>query len=82
MLTEDIPVDVGKGYPTELTPRGWPCWIVKILFKCYCHFNHAIPMSMCFLKKIVSWAPFSPNQIKYTKKGNGKLGTINKVQSR
>ena len=34
MLTEDIPVDVGRGFPMELTPQGYLCWIVKILLEC------------------------------------------------
>ena len=31
--TKDIPISVGQGFPTELTPHSYPCWIVKILLQ-------------------------------------------------
>ncbi len=33
MLTEDIPVGVGRGFPKELTPKGYHCWTAKILLE-------------------------------------------------
>ena len=31
---ELYPVDGCRGFPTELTPRGWPCCIIRILEEC------------------------------------------------
>ncbi len=33
VLTEDIPVSVCRGFPTELALRGYPCWTAKILLQ-------------------------------------------------
>ncbi len=36
-LPELNPVDACRGFPTKLTPRGWPCCIVRILEECTSH---------------------------------------------